>query len=115
MKGDKRGQSHDRVFCELLEDVALVTAFLHVLINPNVRDLIDWSTLQVYDTAFFGADYRARFADAVYKAMTHIKEAIVIIVNHETNPDALLPIRKHEYVLGALKKLRKQKIEPDFI
>ena len=43
--------------------------------------------------------------------MTHIKEAIV---NHETNPDALLPIRKYGYVLGALKKLRKQKIEPDF-
>ena len=115
MKSNKRSQPHDRLFRELLEDTALVTAFLRALINPNVRDLIDWSTLQVYDTAFFGADYRARFADAVYKAMTHAKEAIVIIVNHETKPDSLLPIRKHEYVLGALRKLRKQKIEPDFI
>ncbi len=111
----KAQQSHDRYFRDILEDTEIAREFLQAFMNSRAQEGIDWSTLEVYDTALFGENNKALYADVIYRAQTYAQEDIFFIINHETKLDWLLSIRKLEYKLGTLRKTVKQKKQPALI
>ena len=96
----------------MLEDIELARDFLSSFMNPKVQKDIDWSTLEVYDTALFGENNKALYADVIYKAKNLSGQDIYIILNHETKLHPALPIRNLEYKVGTLKKLHKNNKKP---
>lgn len=76
---------------------------------------VDWNTLELYPTALFGERSKALYADVAYRAQTHDQKRLLLILNHETNPDSTLSIRKLEYKLGMLRRAHKGKEKPSLI
>ena len=67
-KKPQRQQSYDRYFREILEDIEVATDFLKTFMNSKAQADIDWSTIEFYDTALFGENNKALYADAIFRA-----------------------------------------------
>jgi predicted transposase/invertase (TIGR01784 family) len=112
----KRNQPHDRFLKDLLQDIEVAKEFLQNHLPLAIQENIDWDSLTLYDISIIGEGNKQLYADLVYKAKTKQERTdAFFIINHERNPNALLPFKGAEYMLGTLKKNIKQKQEPAFI
>ena len=98
-----------------MQDITLAKAFLQMRMNTLLRALIDWDTLEMYDTALFGHGGKALYADIVYRAKTRDGKEVLLIINHETKMQREVPARYAEYKVGLVRKLVQQKKSPLFI
>src|SRR5690348_15210438 len=97
----KRDQPHDRYFRDLLQDLDIAKLFFRRHLSKDIQEDLDWDTLTLTDPSVTGVNNKQLRTDLVYKALTkdHTKEEVVLILNHQRDPDELLPIRAEEYTL----------------
>ncbi|MEO1300983.1 MAG: Rpn family recombination-promoting nuclease/putative transposase [Bacteroidota bacterium] len=108
MHARKRNQPHDRVYKGIMAEPRIARPFLEKHMDPEVKDRVDFSTLQITDPSSLGQDYKQLYADVVYKALTKdTRREIFLVLNHERNPCLFLPIRILEYILGTVRKMFK--------
>lgn len=84
---------------------------LLLLTGARVTDLIDWDRLTLVRTTFVGRDYRHVESDVILLApLRQRKNArstkaimIYILIEHQSEPDRLMPLRLLEYVVQIFK------------
>ena len=104
----KRNQPHDRVYKGVMAEPRIARLFLEKHMDPEVKNRVDFNTLQITDPSSLGQDHKQLYADVVYKALTKdTRREIFFILNHERNPCRFLPIRILEYILGTVRKMFK--------
>ena len=105
----KKDQPHDRYHKDLMQDIEVASEFFRTYLDQDIREVINWDTLELCDTSLIGENNKQLYADIIYKAQTkQYNEDVFLLFNHQRKPDQLLPIRALEYALGTLKKSIKQ-------
>ncbi len=82
---------------------------LLVLARPTVVELIDFRGLEVIGSTFVQRDYRNLESDVVLKVPLRLKGRkgrqilLYILIEHQSEPDELMPLRVLEYVVALYK------------
>ena len=115
------GNLHDSYFRFVMQHLIAAQQFLDWFAPDFIINNIDLNSLTFVDTSYVNKSLKKTFSDVVFdcKYKATGKEAkwqagkIVILIEHQSTPEKLLPIRVYNYIFNLLEKLRKSAKKKD--
>ncbi|MFT4463986.1 MAG: Rpn family recombination-promoting nuclease/putative transposase [Sodalis sp. (in: enterobacteria)] len=96
---------HDALFKKFLGDIAVARDFLDIHLPPSIRTRCDLSTLAMESGSFVEDDLRSRLSDMLYSVETTASASyIYCLIEHQSRPEKLMPLRLHRYSLAAMQR-----------
>lgn len=97
--------SHDAFFKKCLTNLELAKDFLAIHLPQGIKEKCDFSTLQVEPSSFVDKVLRQYHSDILYSVRVGgLRSYIFILVEHQSNPDKLMPFRLLHYQVLLMKK-----------
>lgn len=109
---------HDKLARKLLTDLEVAKEFLGLYLPSEIKERCDFTSLIVDDCSFVSGELKANQADVVYKINLFPKTTIdkpevayiYTLVEHQSEPDRLIPLRILQYQLYIIQRHVKEYI-----
>ncbi len=96
---------HDSLFKDFLSRIEYAQRFLEVHLPDDIKQICDLSTFELQDGSFIGNELKQRFSDILYRVKASGEDRLLYtIVEHQTKPERLLPLRVLSYEVDVLQK-----------
>jgi recombination-promoting nuclease RpnB len=96
---------HDSIFKKFFSDISVVNNFFQAYLPEKIKKKCDFATLKIEPGSFVDDDLSQRHSDILYSLKIEgYKGYIYINVEHQSTPQALMPIRTFRYKLGIIKQ-----------
>ncbi len=106
---------HDRFARAMMTNRKVVREFFDVHLPKNIKNILDFSSIQPQKDSFIDDKLRLRIADLLYEVEFNGETGFIyILLEHASTPDKLLPFRMLKYMTAImdhhLKKTQSQKL-----
>jgi len=92
---------HDKFFKETMTLRENAVSFFREYLPAGIAALTDWRTLRIVKETFITPELQERFSDIVYAVRIRGKEAFIyFLMEHQSSPDCLMPLRFYHYIGG---------------
>ena len=99
-------QPHDRLFRAVFSEPEHAEGLLRVALPSALAQQIDWASLRPLRTGLVDAALHARYADVLFSVQLAGRPAILhLLVEHQSKPDRLMPLRLLGYMLRIWERL----------
>ena len=99
-------QPHDRLFRAVFSEPEHAEGLLRVALPSALAQQIDWASLRPLRTGLVDAALHARYADVLFSVQLAGRPAILhLLVEHQSKPDRLMPLRLLGYMLRLWERL----------
>lgn len=106
----KTSQPHDLFFKKVMNNPLAVEEFIQAHIPSAIAKKIDPGSLTLVDGSFICGDLQERRSDIIYKATFQGAPGyIYCLIEHQSRPDRLMPVRILEYVLQLMRRELEEK------
>ncbi|MEQ9886624.1 Rpn family recombination-promoting nuclease/putative transposase [Pectobacterium zantedeschiae] len=96
---------HDAIFKQLLSDPAVAKDFFAIHLPEEIRNICDFSSLQLQSASFVDEELRARISDMLYSIHTTTGQGyIYCVIEHQSRTEKLMPFRLLRYALAAMQQ-----------
>lgn len=111
MKRQKTSQkpihkSQDKLFRKSLRDKKVAVEFLLKYLDVSVANVLDFSTLLLVENEHISEEFNEVFCDVVFNCGYQNKSLgttkIIILVEHQSTPEKLMPVRIYHYIYAML-------------
>jgi len=100
---------HDHLFKEAFSHIESAVGFFQHYLPENIRDRLDWGTLKLQPGAYTDEALRGSESDLLYTVQIDQSPALLYcLFEHQSTPDAWMPLRLLRYILGIWEQCRKQ-------
>ena len=111
IKQNSVSKPHDNAFYSAMSDLRVARDFLEHHLPAVVREKIDFNTLRMHPTTFVDPQLRKLVTDVLYSA--EFKDGknqafLYVLIEHQSTPDKLMPLRTIEYTCRILNHYTKQ-------
>ncbi|MFJ5440557.1 Rpn family recombination-promoting nuclease/putative transposase [Pectobacterium sp. CHL-2024] len=97
--------AHDAMFKQFLSDPAVAKDFFAIHLPEEIRNICDFSSLQLQSASFVDEELRARISDMLYSIQTTAGQGyIYCVIEHQSRPEKLMPFRLLRYALAAMQQ-----------
>ncbi|AFR02849.1 hypothetical protein PEC301653_12530 [Pectobacterium carotovorum subsp. carotovorum] len=97
--------AHDAIFKQFLSDPAVAKDFFAIHLPEEIRNICDFSSLQLQSASFVDEELRARISDMLYSIQTTSGQGyIYCVIEHQSRPEKLMPFRLLRYALAAMQQ-----------
>ncbi|KFF72777.1 transposase [Pectobacterium brasiliense] len=97
--------AHDAIFKQFLSDPAVAKDFFAIHLPEEIRNICDFSSLQLQSASFVDEELRARISDMLYSIQTTAGQGyIYCVIEHQSRPEKLMPFRLLRYALAAMQQ-----------
>ena len=101
----------DSTYKSLFKDPEMVASLLRELVDLNLAEELDFSTLRLLSGNYVTDDLRQRFNDVVWRVQwKNSAEYVVIMIEFQSTVDPWMAMRAEEYAMLLLRDLAKQGI-----
>lgn len=100
-------KKHDPLARKFLTDITVAKEFLNLYLEPKILELCDLSSLEIDSGSYVEEDLKVHFSDVVYKVNLKENAGCVYIYNlveHQSSPEKLMPLRIIRYQLAIIQK-----------
>ena len=103
---DKFYNRHDKIVKFGFSDIAVAQGFLNDNLPLNLKDNLDLASLKPLKTAFIDKTFKETFCDVAFdcdfkdKSQGNMK--LIILIEHQSTPDRLMPFRVLHYLNSLL-------------
>ncbi|MFI1912291.1 Rpn family recombination-promoting nuclease/putative transposase [Nocardia sp. NPDC020380] len=98
---DSPSNPHDAYFRQVMSRPADAAGELQAVLPKEVATLLDWDTLILQPCSFVSQQLRSRYSDLLFRTRLNDHPAyIYLLVEHQSRPDPLMPMRMMEYLVG---------------
>ena len=112
---------HDSYFRFVMQHLIAAQQFLDWFAPDFIINNIDLNSLTFVDTSYVNKSLKKTFSDVVFDCKYKVTGSetkwqagkIVILIEHQSTPEKLLPIRVYNYIFNLLEKLRKSAKKKD--
>ena len=111
---------HDKFFRSSMQNAPINRAFFKQYLPDALRNVIDFSSFELQDTTNYDNDLHQTMSDLVFncrysqKGEDGSKEAkIILLVEHQSTADELMPFRVYHYLFNTLYKHLKLQADDD--
>jgi hypothetical protein len=93
-------QPHDALFKAVFSGTEHARGLLASVLPEEIAAAVDWSTLALEPGSYVDAVLRQSHSDLLFRANARTGEPVLVyvLVEHQSEPDAWMPQRLHEYV-----------------
>ncbi len=103
-------QPHDRLFRAVFSEPEHAVGLLRAALPPGLTQQIDWTTLAPLRSSLVDSALQARYADVLFSVQLAGRPAILhLLVEHQSKPDRLMPLRLLGYMLRIWERLLRSK------
>ena len=96
---------HDSLFKFYMQDIEFAKAFIVSYFAPDEVLLMNLATLKLEPVEMIGRHLRKSVVDILYSVKSRDKDYMIyILLEHQSTPDRLMPIRLNEYSMSILRK-----------
>ncbi len=100
---------HDKYFRLAMTDIRVAREFFEQYLPKTIAQTVDLKTLALKTTSFVDESLAACMADILYAVQINQQQGyLYILVEHQTNPDKLMPYRLLRYMLRIMDQHLKQ-------
>ncbi|MFU8781482.1 MAG: Rpn family recombination-promoting nuclease/putative transposase, partial [Kiritimatiellia bacterium] len=100
---------HDQLFKETFSHVENAAAFFQNYLPAELRDRLDFRTLKLAPGSYTDEALRGSESDLLYTVKVDDTQALLYcLFEHQSTPDAWMPLRLLRYILGIWDQYRKQ-------
>jgi predicted transposase/invertase (TIGR01784 family) len=93
--------SHDTFFRGLMREPIFAKRFLETYLPNDIKNSIDWLSLEIKDSSFIDGEHRKKQSDILYAITLNGQESFVyILLEHQSKPDKFMAFRLLQYMLG---------------
>ena len=93
-------KAHDRYFRGAMDDPDVAMSCIRAHLPPEIVAQIDINSLQLMKGSFIEGNLREKITDVLYKAIIGGEKGyIYFLIEHQSAPDRLMPLRLHYYIL----------------
>ncbi|MDY4368265.1 Rpn family recombination-promoting nuclease/putative transposase [Pectobacterium brasiliense] len=97
--------AHDAIFKQFLSDPTVAKDFFAIHLPEEIRNICDFSSLQLQSASFVDEELRARISDMLYSIQTTAGQGyIYCVIEHQSRPEKLMPFRLLRYALAAMQQ-----------
>lgn len=101
---------HDYYFRTAMSDIRVAKEFFEYHLPNNILKAADLNSLQLQKSSFIDEHLKASMADVLYSVKLNRRPGyFYIIVEHQRNPDKLMPYRLLRYILRIIDHHLKKK------
>ena len=104
-------KAHDHYFRSAMDDPDVAMSCIRAHLPAEIVVQIDVNSLQLMKGNFIEGNLREKITEVLYKAtIDGEKGYIYFLIEHQSTPDPLMPLRLHHYILQIIEKdLEEQK------
>ncbi|MDR0219675.1 MAG: Rpn family recombination-promoting nuclease/putative transposase [Enterobacteriaceae bacterium] len=104
MKNKKITQTpHDATFKKIMVQIENAHDFFDIHLPEKIKELCDFSTLELINSSFIDRQLRSRMSDVLYSVKTQQGEGyIYVLVEHQSTPDKMMAWRMIYYSFMAM-------------
>jgi len=100
---------HDQLFKEAFSHIETAAGFFQSYLPAGICSRLDWKTLKLQPGAYTGEVLRGGESDLLYTVQIDQRPALLYcLFEHQSTPDAWMPLRLLRYILGIWEQYRKQ-------
>ncbi len=100
---------HDHLFKETFSHVENAVGFFQNYLPAELRDRLDWNTLALQPGKYTDEALRGNESDLLYTVQIDENPALLYcLFEHQSTPDAWMPLRLLRYILNIWDQYRKQ-------
>ncbi len=100
---------HDQLFKETFSHVENAVGFFQSYLPVELRDRLDWTTLKLQPGKYTDEALRGSESDLLYTVQIDQRPALLYcLFEHQSTPDAWMPLRLLRYILNIWEQFRKQ-------
>lgn len=100
---------HDKFFRAALNNQQVALDFIEHHFPKNIFLALDTNTLKLLPSSYISDDLQETVSDLVFSCKIANKPAYLsLLIEHQSNPDKMLPFRVHHYLFGLLHNHKKQ-------
>jgi len=100
---------HDQLFKEAFSHMETAAGFFQSYLPAALRDRLDWKTLKLHPGAYSDEVLHGSESDLLYTVqIDHRPVLLYCLFEHQSTPDAWMPLRLLRYILGIWEQYRKQ-------
>lgn len=98
--------THDHFFKRFMSDADVAKDFFSSHLPANIQSQVLLDTLTIEPTSFVTPELKNRISDMIYRVkLTNQEDAyLVLLVEHQSKPDPLMPFRLHYYAMQVIDK-----------
>jgi len=94
---------HDRFTRAMLANPRVIEEFFRKNLPDQVRDSLDFSSIQLQQESFIGDNLKTQIVDLLYKADFHGRPGFLyLLIEHASKADPLLPFRLLKYIVAIM-------------
>ena len=109
MSEDPIQNPHDRLFKEAFSRPETAAGFFQSYLPEDIRARLDWQTLQLQPGAYTDEAMRGSESDLLYTIQLNKSPVLLYcLFEHQSTPDAWMPLRLLRYILGIWEQHRKR-------
>jgi len=109
MSEDAVHNPHDQLFKEAFGHIETAAVFFQSYLPADLRARLDWNSLQLQPGSYTDEALRGRESDLLYTVQIDRTSALLYcLFEHQSTPDAWMPLRLLRYILGIWEQYRKQ-------
>jgi len=110
MPNKKIQKPHDLYFKGMMKDRQVAQDFLKAHFPKDLIRRMDVATLQLKDASFVDQDLKENYSDLLYECTIDNQQHayLYILIEAQSTPDQLMPLRMVKYTIGALENYKKQ-------
>jgi predicted transposase/invertase (TIGR01784 family) len=110
---------HDGFFRTAMQHLAIAQEFFGIHLPKTIHEALDLSSFEYQDTSYIDEQLKRTMGDLVFKCRYNSdveecknKEAtVILLVEHQSSPDRLMPFRVFHYLFNALYRILKAQPE----
>lgn len=100
---------HDELFKEAFSHIESAVGFFQSYLPTELRSRLDWESLKLQPGAYTDEALRGSESDLLYTVQIDRHPALLYcLFEHQSTPDAWIPLRLLRYILGIWEQYRKQ-------
>ena len=90
---------HDRFTRTMMTNQKVVREFFEVHLPKNIKNILDFSSIQPLKDSFIGDKLRLKIADLLYEVEFNGETGFIyILLEHASTPQEILPFRMLKYM-----------------
>ena len=110
MPNKKIQKPHDLYFKGMMKDRQVAQDFLKAHFPQDLIKRMDLASLQLTDASFVDQDLKENYSDLLYECTidNHQHAYLYVLIEVQSTPDQLMPLRMVKYTIRALENYKKQ-------
>lgn len=99
---------HDKYFRASMQEAAVYQPFFQQYLPKSLLSVMDVTQFKLGDSSYIDEDLQATFSDLVYSCrygeQASSQAKMILLVEHQSTPDKLMPFRVYHYLFNMLYK-----------